>query len=138
MSSVATLTRPSMHRPVVQRPASSYTVVLPTHLSDARPSTQVYVRRRLLVTLLLATILAVVWLSAGSVLASRGGEPASAPAVRLATSAPAATYVVQAGDTMWSIASVHHGGVSLSAYVDALVELNGGVGLQIGQIVRLP
>ncbi len=133
MSSVATLTRPEHHRP-----APSYTVVLPTHLSDARPTTQVYVRRRLLVTLLLATILAVVWLSAGSVLASRGGEPASASAVRLATSTSGATYVVHAGDTMWSIASVHHGATSQSAYVDALVEINGGARLQIGQIIRLP
>lgn len=115
-----------------------YTVVLPGQLAeprsfDARPSTTVYVRRRLLVSLVLATILAIVWLSAGSVLANRGGAPASASAVR-----PASTYVVQPGDTLWSIAAAHHGEASQTSYVDVLVQVNGGAGIQVGQVITLP
>jgi LysM repeat protein len=110
-----------------------YTVVLPGQVADPRPTTTVYVRRRLLVSLVLATILAIVWLSAGNVLANRGGAPASASAVR-----PATSYVVQPGDTLWSIAAAHHGDTSQTAYVDVLVQANGGAGLQIGQVITLP
>jgi LysM repeat protein len=110
-----------------------YTVVLPGHLAGPRPATQVYVRRRLLVMLMLAAILAAVWLSAGSVLANRGGEPASASAVR-----PATSYVVQPGDTLWSIAALHHGSTPQSTYVDALFQRNHGASLQIGQVIQLP
>jgi LysM repeat protein len=118
--------------------ANRYTVVMPgqlaePHFSADRASTTVYVRRRLLVSLVLATILAIVWLSAGNVLANRGGEPASASAVR-----PATSYLVQPGDTLWSIAAAHHGDTSQSAYVDVLVQINGGAGLQIGQVISLP
>ena len=109
-----------------------YTVVLPGQ-ADPRPTTTVYIRRRLLVSLVLATILAILWLSAGSVLANRGGAPASASAVR-----PATSYVVQPGDTLWSIAATHHGDMSQTAYVDVLVQANGGAGIQIGQVLSLP
>jgi LysM repeat protein len=70
------------------------------------------------------------------VLAGSGGVPASA-----AASLPAharATVVVRPGDTLWSIAEVHHGTVPLSHYVDALVDLNGGATIQVGQSVVLP
>jgi LysM repeat protein len=116
-----------------QHSAQRYTVVLPGPLAEPHPSTTVYVRRRLLVSLVLATMLAIVWLSAGNVLANRGGAPASASAVR-----PASTYVVQPGDTLWSIASMYHGSASQSTYVDALVQVNGGAGIQIGQVIALP
>ena len=80
----------------------------------------------------MAVVIAV-WFGAGSVLANRGGEPASAAAVR-----PAVTYVVQPGDTLWSIAESHHGELSLSAYVDLLVGRNGGATIQVGQALLLP
>jgi LysM repeat protein len=70
---------------------------------------------------------------AGNVLANRGGAPASAAAVR-----PASTYVVQPGDTLWSIAAANHGEASQSTYVDALVSVNGGASLQVGQVITLP
>ena len=70
---------------------------------------------------------------AGTVLASRGGGPASTPATR-----PAAGYVVQPGDTLWAIATRFHGRYSQSDYVDRLIDVNGGPGLQIGQLVVLP
>lgn len=114
-------------------PASQrYAVVIPGRLAD-RATTTVYVRRRLLVSLVAATILAMVWLGAGNVLANRGGAPASASAVR-----PAITYVVQPGDTLWSIAERYHGSTSQATYVDVLVQANGGAGIQIGQVITLP
>lgn len=128
-------------RALAQYPqAQRYSVVVPSRLAAprqaaSRPTTQVYIRRRLLVALVLLTVVAAVWLGAGDVVANRGGEPASASAVRPVSSQ---TYIVQPGDTMWSIARVHHGERSLSDYVDLLIEQNGGTLLQIGQQVVLP
>ena len=115
-----------------------YTVIMPARLGsvarDQGPSTtQVFVRRRLLVSFVLVTVVVALWVGAGSVLANRGGAPASTSAVR-----PATTYVVQPGDTMWSIASRFHGQSSQVGYADALVAVNGGASLQVGQMMSLP
>ena len=119
-----------------------YTVIMPARLGSAgrdmardecRPTTQVFVRRRLLVSLVLIAVIVALWVGAGSVLANRGGAPASTSAVR-----PATTYLVQSGDTMWSIAARFHGQSSQVGYVDALVAVNGGAALQIGQLMTLP
>ncbi|MEQ1699969.1 MAG: LysM domain-containing protein [Ilumatobacteraceae bacterium] len=116
-----------------------YTVVVPARVArrqaaaPARPSTQVYVRRRLLVSLVFVAVVVALVAGAGNVLANRGGAPASAAAVR-----PASTYVVQPGDTLWSIAEANHGSTSQSTYVDALVAVNGGATLQVGQVITLP
>jgi LysM repeat protein len=113
--------------------AMPYTVVLPPRLADTRPTAEVYVRRRLLVGLVFVAVVVAVCLGAGNVLASRSGEPASAAAAR-----PAITYVVQPGDTLWSIASARQGGSAVSSYVDLLVERNGGATIQVGQVLTLP
>ena len=110
-----------------------YTAVVPSRLAEAHPSTTVYIRRRLLVGAVLATIVAVLALGAGNVLANRGGAPASTSTVR-----PAASYLVRPGDTLWSIAEAHRGPVSQVDYVDALVSANGGTMLQIGEVITLP
>lgn len=110
-----------------------YTVVLPSRLAEPRPEAQVYVRRRLLVGLVFVAVVLGVWFSAGNVLANRGGEPASAAAVR-----PATAYVVQPGDTLWSIAERFHAGHDQATYVDLLVRLNGGTVIQVGQSLSLP
>jgi LysM repeat protein len=47
-------------------------------------------------------------------------------------------YVVQAGDTLWSIGQRFHGHSSLADYVDALVSANGGTELQVAQALTLP
>jgi LysM repeat protein len=112
---------------------SGYTVVLPTHLAGPQPTAEVYVRRRLLVGVVLVAVVVAVWFGAGSVLANRGGAPASTAAARQAV-----TYTVQPGDTLWSIAAARLGGAASSSYVDLLVERNGSATIQVGQVITLP
>jgi len=105
-------------------------------LPVSRPSAATYRRRRAVVGTMLAALVAVGVVAAHDVLAGSGGVPASA-AVSLP--AQARTHVVaQDGDTLWSIASAHHGDISITRYVDALVDLNGGATIQAGQEVVLP
>ena len=84
----------------------------------------------------LAVAVVVVALLVG-VLASSGGRPASAAGDSPAVPA-ASVHVARAGDSLWSIAGEHRGSVGLDRYVDALVELNGGTVVHVGQAVRLP
>jgi len=119
-------------------------VVIPGRFGDRRPISQVYARRRLMAMLTLAAIVLVLFVGAGHVVANRGGAPASASAIRpvsaVATSAFVAdkVYVVQAGDTLWSIGQRFHGHTVLADYVDDLVSANGGTGLQVSQPLVLP
>ena len=57
-------------------------------------------------------------------------SPAGAPVVRI--------HVAQPGDTLWSIADRYRGEVGRSRFVDALIDVNGGIAIQAGQAVRLP
>lgn len=101
-----------------------------------------YRRRRAVVGGVLAA-LAVGTLAAHDVLAGSGGEPASAaegqPArVDANGAAVPPTVTAQPGDTLWEIAEQYHGEISMTRYVDKLVDLNGGPSLQAGQLVLLP
>ena len=101
-----------------------------------RPTAATYRRRRAVVGTVLAAFVAVGAVAAHDVLAGSGGVPASA-----AVSLPAQArmrIVAQPGDTLWSIASAHHGDISITRYVDTLVDLNGGPTIQAGQEVVLP
>ena len=101
-----------------------------------RPTAATYRRRRAVVGTMLAALVAVGLVTAHDVLAGSGGVPASA-----AVSLPAQSrvhVVAEAGDTLWSIASAHHGEASITRYVDTLVDLNGGPTIQAGQEVVLP
>ena len=100
---------------------------------SARRPNHVYVRRRIVVASVFLSVLAALGVGAGNVLANRGGAPASASAVRQAN-----TYLVQPGDTMYSIAEAYRDGADLMHFVDDLIALNGGVTLQIGQQISLP
>jgi nucleoid-associated protein YgaU len=118
-------------------------VVIPGQFGQSCSATQVYARRRLIALLSLAAIVLVLFFGAGHVVANRGGAPASASMIRPATSTavlgPAANvYVVQAGDTLWSIGQRFHGHTALADYVDQLVEANGGTTIQVSQALALP
>lgn len=118
------------------------------------PVHAVYVRRRLLVGLVFAALFVVLSLGVHTVLANRGGVPASTPTIRPATAqllpdaAPIAmpvvptpsalTYIIQPGDSLWNLAERFHAGHALSGYVDALVRANGGTVVHPGQVLVLP
>lgn len=101
-----------------------------------RPTAATYRRRRATAGTVLAVLVAVGSVAAHDVLAGSGGVPASA-----AVSLPAharTEVVARPGDTLWSIASANHGDVSLTRYLDTLVDLNGGPTIQVGQVIVLP
>lgn len=100
----------------------------------APPMRTVYLRRRLgagaLLAMLTISIVAVVDPLAGS-----GGVPASAAGAAPTTHS---VHVARPGDTLWAIAHEFRGELAHDRYLDALIGLNGGVGIEIGQAVRLP
>lgn len=105
----------------------AFDVVLPRSVST------IYLRRRVVAALAFSVTMLLLWLGAGNVLASRGGDPAS-----VSTARPGATYVVQAGDTLWSIADTHRGDRGRTEYVEALIALHGSTVVHVGQVVALP
>ena len=117
---------------------------VPRQFGAFRSGLPVYARRRLMVMLCLVAIVLVLLVGAGHVVANRGGAPASASAIRPATASvqgspdDANVYIVQTGDTLWSIGERFHGQAALAEYVDALVSANGGTVLQVAQAITLP
>jgi hypothetical protein len=120
---------------------------------------EVYLRRRLVVGLVVLGVAVAACLGLRAV-ASRGDGPAPvstvtpAAASGLASGGAAANdlgiidagaayvvydgrYVVQPGDTLWSIASSLTEG-SVRGYVDDLIELNGSASIDVGQALVLP
>lgn len=67
-----------------------------------------------------------------------GGRPAAASDIDTGTSHGQRIHVAQPGDTLWSIAATHRGEIGRERFIDALIDLNGGTRLQVGQAVRLP
>jgi len=123
----------------------------------ARPSADVYRRRRRVAAAVLITIAAAVCLGVRD-LASRGDVTASIPTVTplgseilyaevgldvsgAFTQSPQ-YYVVQEGDTMWSIASSLTAGTlddgGIRAMVRDLIALNGDASIDVGQRLTLP
>jgi LysM repeat protein len=102
-----------------------------------RSADATFVRRRVGVLVFAAALITSVGAVASDGLADRGGDPASTSAAGR-TSATAATYTVQPGDTLWAIAERMHPGGDITLYVDALVTLNGGSVIVPGQQLRLP
>jgi Tfp pilus assembly protein FimV len=126
-------------------PSRPVLVVLPP---VTRPGARIYRRRRLAVlTVALCVVLAAgLLLSAGRRNSSEVHlAPADAPIVRQPAaygasgqSVPArAVYVVQPGDTIWSIAHELDPSGDTRAMVDRIVALNGGAALEPGQRLRL-
>ena len=98
-----------------------------------------YAARRVvafLVLVLTVALLAIASFTAVGPLLGGDGRPASAsdiaaaPVVRI--------HVAQPGDTMWSIAQRYRGDVGHARFVDALIDVNGGTAVQVGEAIRLP
>ena len=118
-------------------------------------SHDVYLRRRLVVGLAVCGVVVAACLGFRT-LASRGDETASIPTVTplSASAQPINTtvngvdvslafaqgdgfYIVQSGDTLWSIASSLTSG-NIRNYVHSLIELNGGASIDVGQRLIVP
>lgn len=121
-----------------------YTVKMPHALMVSRPTHATYVRRRLVLLVFLAVMVFSFGLAARSGLADRGDGPASVSTagrtsqVDALQGTPDGTYVVQPGDSLWSIAAQVSNGQALADYVDALVALHGGTTLTVGERLHLP
>ncbi|MEL6891512.1 MAG: LysM domain-containing protein [Actinomycetota bacterium] len=151
----ATMIRPAdVRRPRAHRAGPVGASCTPPAVSGGGPTDRyVRVRRprpvsspnyglRRLAALAVASVVAVgLFAAVGGVVASFGGAPASAAEASPAFSSNAAPahHVAQPGDTLWSIADKHRGGVDHGRFVDALIRLNGGTTrIEVGQAVRLP
>ena len=106
--------------------------------STTRPvvPASVYRRRRAVVGVATAAVVAVTSVLAVDVLAGSIGAPASAVSGRPAPER--STMIARPGDSLWSIAETFSGDVSTSAYVEALISLNGGPSIEAGQRIVLP
>jgi len=122
-STVATL-YPSPHRRPPGRP----------ELRLVGPPPPTFWFRR--VAVLLAALLLVA--GVGLVLRAAGGsithEPPAAPAN---PSTATADYVVQPGDTLWSVARRVHPEGDIRPFVDRLVAARGGAGLAVGEVIHV-
>jgi hypothetical protein len=90
----------------------------------------VYRRRRLIAVLIIALVLAAATVVAARIGAS--GAPQTSP-----PPAPGVVYVVQPGDTLWSIAAKLAPGADPRDEVDRLAAINGGAALRVGQRLQL-
>jgi LysM repeat protein len=99
----------------------------------------VYRRRRLGLALAVITILAVSYLALTGLRVITGDAGAVPVSSRPAASAPAAgeTYVVQPGDTLWSIARSLQPSGDVRHLVDTLSDRVGGRALVAGQSLRV-
>jgi len=101
-----------------------------------------YALRRVAAAFVALAVLAAGAIGVGEVvgaLADLGGRPAAASEVAPTSGVTTPrVHVAAPGDTMWSIAQQYRGEVGRDRYVDALIDLNGAAGIQVGQAVRLP
>ncbi|HCV34619.1 MAG TPA: hypothetical protein DGF10_08120 [Acidimicrobiaceae bacterium] len=95
----------------------------------------VYRRRRVLVAAVMGLLVAALSLAGGEL----AGRITGTPGIRVVEAAvEPVTYLVQPGDTLWSIAAeVNPAGGDIRRTVDRLVEANGGPVVEAGQQIVL-
>ena len=127
---------------VTARPVGRASIGSPTGLGDTVDAGVNYTARRAAATLIVVFLVASVAIAGsalGGALADVGGRPAAASVGGAAADMPGVRiHVAQPGDTLWSIADRHRGEVGQRRFVDALIDVNGGTVIEIGQAVRLP
>ncbi|MGD9999243.1 MAG: LysM peptidoglycan-binding domain-containing protein [Ilumatobacteraceae bacterium] len=119
--------------PTSGRQHDHFQVRLPAGLAGHRRSRATYVRRRVGALAFVVTFVVSLVSVTQHGLADRGDDPASVPTIGRSV-----TYVVQSGDTLWSIAERQYPGADTAEVVDALVTLNGGTRIDVGQRLSLP
>ena len=127
------------------RPTDRVGALRPPGLGSNLASDEVvnFAIRRTVAALLVVILLAICAISASAMIGAIsgvGGRPAAASdSASGAAGAPIPrVHVAEAGDTLWSIANRYRGGVDQDRFVDALIDVNGGTLIQVGQAVRLP
>jgi len=103
--------------------------------------------RRLVAALLVGGLVLALAVGAFELVVRPGGIPASAAGSSPASASRSAVlptgvadryYIVEAGDSLWSIARAQAPFRDVRTYVDELKQLNGGTQLQPGQRIVLP
>jgi hypothetical protein len=113
-----------------QPPKRRHLTLVPPHSRGrSRQRSAIYWRRRVLV--LVAAVVLV--LAARAALGALGGGPLAAPEAPAGRGGAAAVYVVQPGDTYWSIARHLQPSGDLRALVDRLSGGHAGAPLQPGE-----
>ena len=111
---------------------------------ERRPSAPVrpnYAVRRAVVATIAVVLIAAAAVAVSAmvgVVVDVGGRPAAASDIDTRASSVQASHVAQPGDTLWTIADRYRGEVGHVRFVDALVDLNGGTRIEVGQAVLLP
>ena len=98
-------------------------------IQQERPIQPKYGIRRVLAGVMLVILGALMWTGLGHV-AGLNNETVGAD---ISPDAPQEIYIVQSGDTLWSIAMAIDGDGDPRNTVDRLAEMNGGSSLYIGQ-----
>jgi hypothetical protein len=139
-------------RPVrpVRPGARPHLRVVPPSPGPRRAHASVYRRRRMVAVLAVLVLLAVTYLAltgaqallSGRTAAGAAGispAPAAAPVSGAIEGAAVegSSYVVQPGDTLWSIAVAMQPDGDIRELVDRLADRNGGAGVQVGQRLSL-
>ena len=119
---------------IVDRPNAEHCVVPPSDFphdtpNSVQPRMRRYGSRRVVAGIIFSIIGALVW----TVLAHVAGLNNDIVGADISPNAPQEIYVVQSGDTLWSIAMTFDTDGDPRDTVDRLAELNGGSNLYIGQ-----
>jgi hypothetical protein len=107
----------------------------PAHRGLSRPT--MYRRRRVAVVVALFLAVFFLVLAARAALGALGGGPLAAPEAPAVGAGGAAVYVVQPGDTYWSIARSLQPSGDVRALVDQLSATHHGAPLQPGEQLAL-
>ena len=114
---------------LIQAPARrTSSAPAPARARQAMPSARVFRRRRM------AVVAGLVFTAATLLLTS--GAFATEPSSSNLETVPR-THVVEAGDTLWSIAREYVPAGSISELVYEMARIN-GVDIEVGQVIRIP